>query len=176
MNGPAKFEVPAEADGKPVQPPLLPVDGQQIGKGLGGVVVSAVPGVDDGDLAELGGGEGGALLGVAHGDDVGVAADGVDGIPHGLPLGGGAGGGLREAQDASPQGQHGGLKGEAGPGGRLEKEGGQLLVGAGGLVFGGARDNVLRRGDQFVDFLHGEVGDVDDVSGHRCSFPKEGHL
>ena len=131
----------------------------------------AVPGVDNGDLAELGGGEGRALLRVAHGDDIRVAAHRVDGVPHGLPLGRGAGGGLGEAQHAAPQGQHSGLKGEPGPGGGLEEEGGQLLMGAGVLVLGGVCEDVLRRGNQLVDFLHGEVGDVNDVSGHTGSFP-----
>ena len=130
------------------------------------MVVAAVAGIDDRYLTELGGGVGSTLLGMAHGDDVGVAADGVDGVAHGLALGGGAGAGLRKAQGAAAQGQHGGLKGEPGPGGGLEEERCQLLVGTGVLVLDRVGDNVLRGGDQMIDLLHGEVGDVDEISGH----------
>ena len=49
--------------------------------------VAAVAGIDDRYLTELGGGVGSTLLGMAHGDDVGVAADSVDGVAHGLALG-----------------------------------------------------------------------------------------
>src|SRR5699024_8773827 len=89
-------------------------------------------------------------------------------------LGGGAGVGLGEAQGAAAQAQHGGLKGEPGPGGGLEEEGGQLLVGAGVLIFGGVGDDVLCGGDQLIDLLHREVGDVNEISGHGRLLSKGG--
>ena len=169
MDGAAEFQVAAEADGEVVQTALLPVDGQQVGEGLSGVVVATITGVDDGHLGHLSGGKGRALLGVAHGDDVGVAADGVDGVAHGLALGGGAGVGGREAQHAAAQCQHGGLKAQAGAGGGLEEQGGQLLVGAGVLVLGGVCNDVLGGGDQLVDLLHGQVDNINEISGHISS-------
>ena len=91
----------------------------------------------------------------------------MDGVAHGLALGGGAGIGLGEAQHAAAQGQHGGLKAQPGPGGGLEEQGGQLLVGTGVLVFDGVCDDVLGGGDQLIDLLHGQIGDVNDISGHE---------
>ena len=132
--------------------------------------MTAVTGIDDRHLRVHGGGKGSALLGVAHGDDVGVAADGVDGVAHGLTLGGGAGHGLGEAQGAAAQGQHGGFKAQAGAGRGLEEEGGQLLVGTGVLVFGGVCDDVLGGGDQLIDLLHAQVNHIQDITRHGISF------
>ena len=97
MDGASEFQIAAKANGKAIQTPLLPVDGQKVCQGLGGVVVTTVTCIDDGHLTELSGGIRRALLGMAHGDDVGIAADGVDGVPHSFTLGGGAGIGFGEA-------------------------------------------------------------------------------
>ena len=43
-----------------------------------------------------------------------------------------------------------------------KEEGGQLLVSTDGLVLDGVCDNVLGGGDQLIDFLHGQVGDVNE--------------
>ena len=90
----------------------------------------------------------------------------MDGVTHRLALGGGTGRGGREAQHASAKAQHGGLKGKAGTGGRLEEEGGQLLVGAGILVLHGVFDDILRNGDELFDLFCGKVNNVDQVSCH----------
>ena len=167
-----EFQVAAEADGEVVQAALFPVDGQKVGKSLSGMIVAAVTGVDDGHLAVLGGGKRRALLGVAHGNDVGVAADGVDGVAHGLALGGGAGVGGGESQHAAAQRQHGGLKTQAGAGGRLKEQSRQLLVGAGVLIFNGVCNNILGGGDQLFDLLHRKIGNVNKISGHDSSSPQ----
>ena len=80
------LEVAANADGQMAQPSLFPVNGQQIGQRLSGVVVTAVPGVDHRQLRAVGRHQRRAVLGVAHGDDIGVAADGLDGIGYAFAL------------------------------------------------------------------------------------------
>ena len=170
VDGTTELQIAAEAHGEVIQTALLTVDGEEVGQGLGGVVVAAVTGIDDRDVAELSCGIGGAFLGVAHGDNVGVAAHGVQGVAHGLALGSRAGVGLREAQDAAAQTQHGGLEGETGTSRGLEEQGSQLLVCAGVLVLGGVLDDIFGHGDEFIDLLNGEVNDVQQISCH-LSFP-----
>ena len=128
MDGPAELEVSAEADGQIVQSALLTVDGEQVSQRLGGVVVTAVTGVDHGDAGSLGSHIGSTLSGVAHGDDVSIAADGLGCVGHALALGGGGGLGFGEADDIAAQLVHGGLKAQTGTGGGLEEQGSQLLV------------------------------------------------
>ena len=124
MDRAAELQVPAEADGQVLEPALLVVDGEEVRQGLGGVVVSAVTCVDDGDQAVHSRHQGRALLGVAHGDDVRVAGDGAHGVGHALALGGGGALGLGEPQHLPAQAQHGGLEAQAGAGGGLKEEGG----------------------------------------------------
>ncbi len=89
-----------------------------------------------GDVA--GGHQRRALLGVAHGDDVGVAADGADGVGHALALGGGGAAGAEEKPSTLPaQLEHGALEAQAGAGGGLEEQGGQFFAVAGFAGIGG---------------------------------------
>ncbi|MPN17833.1 hypothetical protein SDC9_165188 [bioreactor metagenome] len=67
---------------------LLMADGQQVCQGLSGVLVAAVTSVDDGHIAgclryQLGG----PFSRVADHRDIGVAADGADGIRNAFALG-----------------------------------------------------------------------------------------
>ena len=126
--------------------------------------VCSALGIDDGDAGCPGGDVGRALFGMAHGDDVRIAADGVDRVTHRLALGAGAGVGFGKAQHAAAQGQHGRLKAEPGAGGGLEKQGGQLLAVAGVTVLCRVCDDILRRGNELVNLLHREVGYIDKVS------------
>ena len=170
VNGAAKFQVAAEADGEVVQTAAFPVDGQQVGQRLGGVVVAAVTGIDDGHFCHLCGGIGRALLGMAHGDDVGVGADDAHRVADGLAFRCGAAAGLGEAQHTAAQIQHGGFKGEPGAGGGLEEQRRQLFVAAHLLVFFRLSDDVLGYGDQVVDLLRGQICDVDQMSHLHSSF------
>ena len=117
-------QVAAQADRQVVQPPLFAVDGHEVGQRLRGVVVSAVARVDDRDLRVHGRDQRRALLGMAHGDDVAVTADGADGVGHTLALGGGGAVGGGEAQHLPAQTQHGALEAETSAGGGLEEQGG----------------------------------------------------
>ncbi len=69
-----ELEVTAETDGEVFKASHLAVDGQKVGERLRGVVVTAVAGVDDGHERVHGRHQRRALLGMAHGDDVAVAA------------------------------------------------------------------------------------------------------
>ena len=128
------------------------------------MIVAAVTGVDDGDAGRPGGNVGRALLGVAHGDDVGVAADHPGGVGHALALGGGGGTGFAEAQHRAAQLQHGGLEAQAGAGGRLKEQGGQLLVGASVPVVFGVGNDVLGGGDQLVQLVNAQFQDAVQTS------------
>ena len=125
--------------------------------------MAAVTGVDDGHQRTSGRHEGRALLGVAHGDDVAVTADGADGVRHALALGGGGAVGGGEAQHLSAQRQHGTLEAETGAGGGLEEQSGEdapvALVG----VLGGVVDDVAGGGHQLHDLLGGELQNVDEM-------------
>ena len=47
MDGAAEFQVSAQADGKMIKASFQGADGKEIRKGLGGMLVSAVAGIDD---------------------------------------------------------------------------------------------------------------------------------
>ena len=160
MDRPPEFQIAAEAHRQVLKPALLVVDGQQVGEGLGGVVVPPVSCVDDRHQGVLAGHQGRALLGMPHGDDVRVAGHGPYRVRHALPLGGGGAGGLGEPQHLPPQAQHGGLEAQPRPGGGLKEQGGQnpavALVGVGG----GIGDDVGGRCHQGLDLLSGELQNI----------------
>ncbi len=163
VDGAAELKVAAEADGQVVESPLLALDGEQVRERLRRVVVAAVTGVDDGDLGVHGGDERRALFRVAHGDDVGIAADGADGIGDALALRRRRAAGGREAEDLAAEREHGGLEAQARPGRGLKEQRGEDLAVA--LVGIGLRagDDVVGLGDQFVDLLGAELQNVDQV-------------
>ena len=49
MDGAAEFQIAAQTDGQVIEAAFLAMDGQEIGEGLGRVIVPSVAGVDDGD-------------------------------------------------------------------------------------------------------------------------------
>ncbi len=153
MHRAAKLQVTAQPYRQAVELAFLRLDGEQVGQRLGGVVVPAVTGVDDRDARMHRGHGGRALLGVAHGDDVRIAAHRADGVCHALPLGSGAGSGFREAQHLPAQLVHRRFKAEARARGRLEKQGGQLLVPADVPVFVRVPDDVLGGQNELIDLL-----------------------
>ena len=109
-----------------------------------------VAGVDDGHLADEGPRQRRAFLGVAHGDDVAVAGDGVDRVGHGFSLGGGGGVRAGKAQNAAPQGKHGAFEGKTGPGGGLEEQGGQDPAPLALTVILRPAAHVLRQAQQLI--------------------------
>ena len=161
VDGAAVFQVAAEADGQVIQVSHLPGDGQQVCQGLGGVVVHSVTGVDDRDACIAGGNIGRAGHGMANGHNVSVAAENLGGVRHALAFGGGGGAGLGEANHIAAQLQHGRLKAEAGAGGRLKKQGSQLLVLAGIPVVFGVGNDVFGSDNEAVDFRYGQIQNAD---------------
>ena len=125
------------------------------------MVVTAVTGVDDRDTGLPGGHQGRTLLGVTHGDDVGVAAHGLDRVGDAFALGGGAVGGGGEADDVAAQLVHGRLKAQAGACRGLKEQGGQLFAVADLGILGGIGDDVLGGGDKLLNLSLGQVGDAD---------------
>ena len=86
VDGAAVLQIAAEADGQPVDTAVLTQNGKEVGQGLGRVGVAAVARVDDRHGRILGGDEGGALLRVAHGNDIGIRRDHAGGIGNALAL------------------------------------------------------------------------------------------
>ena len=166
VDGAAEFQIAAQTDGQVVEAALFPPDGQQVGQSLGGMEVPAVTGVDDGHTGGTGSHQRSALLRMAHGDNVGVAAHGAHGVGHALALGGGAALGTGKADDIAAQLVHGRLKGQAGTGGGLEEQGGQLLITAGIPVLYRVCDNILCRGNELVQLLHGQIHNINQVTHH----------
>ena len=125
VHRPAEFQVAAKADGQMIQPPLALADGHQVDHGLGGMCVAAVTGIDHRHAGTLGGAQRRTLLGVAHGNDVGIVAYHAGGVGHRLALA--CAGKLRpcKAQRLTAQPQHGRLEGKAGAGAGLVEQGSQ---------------------------------------------------
>ena len=90
--------------------------------------MAAVARVDDRDAGVAAGAQGRTIFRVAHGHDVGIAGDYTDGVGNAFALGGAGNVLTRKTQHMAAQVQHGRLKGEAGAGGRLVEQGGQLFV------------------------------------------------
>ena len=170
MHRATEFEVAAETDGEVFKASHLAVDGQKVGERLRGVVVTAVACVDDGHERVHGGDQRRALLGMAHGDDVAVAAHGADRVRHALALGGGRAFRLREAEHLPAEGEHRALKAQACAGGWLEEERGEDLAVALVRIGGGAVDDVAGGVHQLHDLLRGELHDVDEMAVHISYF------
>ena len=149
----------AEAYGKAFKSPLLPPDGQQVRQGLGRVAVAPVPGVDHRDVGVFRRHQGRALLGMADGDDIRVAGDHLGSVRNALPLGRGGHG-----DHVAPQLVHGGLEAHAGAGGGLEEQGRQLFPAADLSVIVGPVDDIQGRGHKALQFLRGQVQNVNDAS------------
>ena len=154
MDGATVLEVAAKADGNMVKATQLTLDGKEVGKRLGGVVVTAVARVDHGNGRVAGGHEGRTLLEVAHRDYVSVAADDLGGVRHALPLGRGGRARVGKAQHLAAKLVHRGLEGQTRTGGRLEKQGGKLFAVAGLGVLAGVRDDVLGNLYKLVNFCN----------------------
>ena len=133
MHRAAKLQIAAEADGQVVKMAFALANRHHIQQRLGGVAVAAVTGVDDRDAAVPGRTQRCALLGVAHGGNIGHAADNADGIGDCLAFGCAGYTGIGETQYLAAQVQHSSLKRKAGAGARLIKQRRQPL--AGGNVF-----------------------------------------
>ena len=170
VDGAAELQVAAQADGQVVETALAAADGHQVGHGLGGVLVSAVACVDDRDAGVPAGPQRCALLGVAHGHDVGVAGHDADGVGHALALGSAGHVLTGEAKDMAAEVQHRGLKGEAGAGGRLVEQGGQLFVGGHILISGRVGADVVGQVQQRGDLLLAEIQRIDQMT-HIVLFP-----
>ena len=169
VDGAAELEVAAEADGQVIEAALFAVDGEKVGQRLGGVVVTAVARVDDGDLRVHGGDQRRALLGVTHGDDVSIAADSAHRVGNALALGGGRAACGREAQHLAAKTEHRGLKAQARAGRGLKEERCEDLAVALVCVGVGVVDDVVGRGDHIVDLLGGQLQNVDQML-HVSSF------
>ena len=153
MYGAPEFKVAAEAHGDIAQLALFFIYCEHIGKRLRGVVVSAVPGVYNGHGGIHGGHQGRALLIVPHGDYIGKAGDNLCGIRHAFPLGGRRALRIGKAQNIAAQLIHCRLKAQAGAGGGLVKESGQLFAAAAAAVFIRLRHDVAGGVNQLLDFL-----------------------
>ena len=86
MDGAPELEVAAQADRQISEPALFTLDGEHIGQRLGRVVVAAVARVDNRNCRFHGRDQRRALFGMAHGDNVGIAADGEHGVRNALPF------------------------------------------------------------------------------------------
>ena len=163
MDGPAEAEVTAETDGDAVDMAEFPLDREEVRQGLRRVAVGAVAGVDDRHGRYFRGVKLRTLDVVAHGDDVGEAADHADGILHALTLGDGTAPGIGEAEHVAAEFHHGGGETQPRTGTGLVKEGRKFLMRHAALVTFAVGDDILGQRDDFVDLGLGEVGRVDEV-------------
>ena len=164
MDGAAELQIAAQTNGQVIQPAHAAADGHQVGQGLGGVLVAAVTGVDHRNAGVAGGTQRCALLGVAHGNDIGIAGNHPDGVSHALALGGAGHVLAGEAQYMAAQVQHSRLKGQAGAGGGLVEQGSQLFV-VGNLLIGSrVGADTVGKIKQLCDLLLGEIQRIDQMT------------
>ena len=117
--------------------------------------VAAVAAVDDWNGGSLCSYDRCTFLRMTHGDNISIAAYGLNGIAYAFALGSRTGTCCREAQNASAQLQHGSFKAETGPGAWLEEQGRQFFVGADVLVSAVVGHDVVGYFDQLVNFFYG---------------------
>ncbi len=157
MDCPAEFQVAAQTDGKIAKATFQGTDGQEVGQGLGRMLMPAVTGVDNGNGGPAGSYHGRALFRMTHGADVRIAGDDPDGVGYAFAFGGGRGAGVGEAQYLSAQVQHGSLEAEPRAGAWLVETGGQFPAFACVGIFGGIGFDVIRQVKKSVEFFHGKI-------------------
>ena len=134
------------------------------------MIVCTIAGIDDRDTRPAGGYNGSAFLGMAHGNDIRIAAHGLHRIRQTLALGGRRGTGLAEANNAATQPVHGRFEAKAGTGGGFKEQGSQQLMAAGILILLRIGDNIFCNRDQLVDFLNGQIGNVHQIFHYFAPF------
>ena len=164
VHGAAELEVTAETVGFVLHVAAQPLDGENVGEGLRGVLVAAVAGVDQRHVDVVAGQTRGALFGMAHGRDVGVAFHGAQRVGDALALRGGRGRGLGETDDLSAQAQHGRLEAQARACARLIKKSCQDLAFATLTVLRRIGDDLVSQIENFAEFLAREIVRVDQTS------------
>ena len=122
MYGTTEFQIPAKAYGKMIQSAFQLTDRHHVDQRLGWVVMSAVTGIDDGNLCIHGSTERCTLLWVTHGNDISIAADNACSICDGFSLCGAGLVSTGKSESLSAKAEHGGFKGKAGPGAWLIKK------------------------------------------------------
>ena len=100
---------------------------EQIQHGLCGVVSRSISTVENGDLSSVLRILRCTLTWVAHGDDVGVAVDHLDGVVQGFTLHHGGGFDVPEVDHIAAEAFHGGFEGHACPGAGFEEQVSQYL-------------------------------------------------
>ena len=161
MHRAAEFQIAAEADRQVIQPPLLALDRQQVGKCLRRMAVAAVPGIDDRDTGILRTDQRRPLLEMAHGDDVGEATNHPYRIGDRFALRHRRRSGVRKTDDAAAELQHGRSETQPRAGRRLVEERRKFFALAGFAVFGPVGDDVFRQGDDLPDLGDRQIRRVD---------------
>ena len=160
----AVVQVAANAYGQAVEGTLFVLYRQQVGQGLGRVIVPAVARVDYGHARVALADYRRALEGVAHRDYVGIAADNLEGVGDRLALCGARRVRLGEAEHPAAQRQHRRLKAQARARRRLKKERRQYLAAAKLRILLSVCHNVVGNSDKTVDLLGRQIENVDEIS------------
>ena len=126
--------------------------------------MSSIAGIYDRDAGERGGDHGSALFGMPHGADIRIAGDDADGIRHAFAFGGGRGGCVGKAQNASSQVQHRSFKAQPCSGAGLIKTGCQFFAGTGVGVFGHVGFDIAGQIKKLLQLFDCKVERVHQVS------------
>ena len=154
MYGSAEFQVTAHPDGQVFKGALFPLNRQEVSQGLGRVIMSAVPGIDDRHRRAHGCNHRCAFFWVAHGDDIGIAANHTHRIGNAFALGSGAVACTGEANHTAAKLQHSRFKAQTCTGGRLKKERRQFFAVALFCIFIGICNDIIGGGNQIIDFFY----------------------
>ena len=164
MYGASEFQVAAQTDRQMVQPSLQAADGHQIRQRLGGMLMTAIACIDDGDAGKGCCDHGSALFGMAHGADIRIAGNDADGVSNAFPFGGGGGCRIGEAEHASAKIQHGGLKAQPGSGTGFIEAGGEFFPRTGVREGNRILFNIGSELKQPVQLLYGKIKRVHQMS------------
>src|SRR5699024_6540161 len=123
----------------------------------GGVLMTAVTGVDDRDGGVMRGTSGSAFLGMTHCGDVCIARNNANGVGNRFTLGSRGRIRARETEYRTAEVEHSSLEGQAGTGRRLIEQGSQLLACADLLILGRVSDDAVCEREQVLRLLYGKV-------------------
>ena len=163
----AIFEVADECDVEVVECALSFTDGVEVEHALGRMLVGAVAGIDDGYGGHLGGIARGALFGISHDDEVGIAGNHDDGVVERFAFLYTCSAWVAESNDTCTELVGGAFKTQSCTGGRLEEEGGDDFVAKNALL------GVLLKSFgniQHLDvFFFSKVGDGNKIASFKCA-------
>ena len=160
MNGTTETKVTAETDGEVVETTHLAFDSKKVGESLGGVAVATVTSIDNRNPRIVCSHKCSTLLKVAHCDNVCKAVDGASGVGASLTFGNRRALCIVKTENRTTKFQHRCCETQSCASTWLIEERCEFFTFASLRVFLAVFDNILRKSNNLIKFLHRKVGGV----------------